>query len=109
MDSGNWWKPEPYTEIKKDNLTKGSHFRVTINSAQKSITLSYTLSDPSPITLEMYNSSGRKIAHHTMSLQESGNHAITLPLHDYSLSGGLYIITLQTNEKKVIHKVTFLK
>lgn len=102
--SGNWWKPEPYTEIDEENngnLFNDTRFKIIPNGDSKSFTISYSLSKAGPIQIGIYTLNGKLVQLLANEYQDRGNHTIMASTNNCSLSKGAYIISLITQENNV--------
>ena len=98
--SGNWWKPEPYTEVKKENegnLLTNTQFKIIPNSSNKSFTISYSLSKNGNVKIGIYTLNGKLVQLLANEYQRCGHHSITASVHNSSLSNGAYIISFITS------------
>ncbi len=109
--SGNWWKPEPYTEIDKENynnLLADKRLKIIPNGDNKSFTISYSLSKSSVIRIGIYTLSGKLVQLLANEYQNRGNHTITASINNISLSNGAYIVSLVTSENSVNKKFSVI-
>ncbi len=110
--SGNWWKPEPYTDIISDsykNSLKNRCLSVCSNNSTHAITLRYTLTSPAQVTLGVIDTRGRLVQQLLKGLQNSGSHSVPVLLANDDASSGVYMVGLTVDGKTYTKKFSLVK
>jgi endo-1,4-beta-D-glucanase Y len=109
--SGNWWKPEPYTEINNQNegnLLTNTHLKIIPNANNKSFSLSYSLPKSDVVKIGLYTLNGQLVQLLANEYQSQGNHNIKASFTNSSLSKGAYIISFITSDNSQYAKFNFI-
>jgi hypothetical protein len=109
--SGNWWKPEPYTEIDKENngnVINNTFFKIVPGVDNKSLTIFYSLSKSGVVQIGIYTLNGKLIQFLANEYQSRGNHTVTASINNTSLSNGAYFISFISADKSLHKKLSFV-
>jgi flagellar hook assembly protein FlgD len=82
------------------------------NPFNPSTTIDYYLPDSGPVTLDVYDASGRRIVRLVDSVQEKGNHTVEWNGREsdgVSVSSGVYFYRISSNKKILSRKMILLK
>ncbi len=108
--SGNWWKPEPYTDISTTQNTGPSSFTFSVAQALKNrVTVSYTLPKTGNIQLSIYSSNGKLVRSVTEGYRSCGAHTATIGLNNGSFSNGIYLATLSVDGARYTVRFNIVK
>jgi len=84
-----------------------TNFKAYPNPANASFTIDYTLPRIESIELGIFNLLGQQMWHYKPGTQLPGNYQIFI--EGESFPSGMYLLTLQTNERRWYKKITLLK
>lgn len=70
--------------------------KVYPNPASTVAQVSYALTEPNHVSLQLLDATGKSVSVHTIGMQDAGNHKYSLPLND-QLSAGVYTVRLTSN------------
>ncbi len=106
------------THIYKDSLAivtgiqpvSGNENNLTVapNPFRDLLNISYTLTDASPVTLEIYNVLGQQVTSLVNQNQEAGSYRFHLDTRAYNLSSGIYLLKLTVDGKPVSRRLLSL-
>lgn len=101
---------EALTEMDGDNSSsKESYFKASNspNPFNPSTTITYTLPQPTYVTISVYDRLGRQVETLTDQNQESGEHSVDFDASE--LPTGIYFYRIKTPEKTEVRKMLFAK
>lgn len=108
--SGNWWKPEPYTNISDKVINAITKVKFSIEQVLKnSLTVSYSLPKAGIVKLGIYSSNGKLIQSVNNGFQNSGALTMTIALENNTISNGIYFGKLTVDGAKHTTKFSLVK
>jgi len=93
------------------NLDNELSFNVYPNPTKDYLILEYDLKNITQVAVNLYSTLGNHIATFDQAggTKNSGHHTARLPLDNYQLSGGMYILSLTTDKGNATKKVTIME
>jgi len=93
------------------NLDNELSFNVYPNPTKDYLILEYDLKNTTEVQVNLYSTLGNHIATFDQAggTKTSGHHTARLPLENYQISGGMYILSLTTDKGNATKKVTIIE
>ena len=97
------------TGLEEQPDTPADHGRATVypNPFRAYTTIGFTLLQPAPVKIEIYNILGQKVETLINEIKPAGYHEVEF--HSGSLSGGIYFMRLEAGKYKYTEKMVLLK
>ncbi len=103
VDDVNWLAPAARSETAAEGTTFGSY----PNPFSSSTTVEYAVREASPVTLRVYDLTGRTVATLVEGVQEAGTHQVSFDGRD--LAAGTYLYRLQVGDETRTHRVVLTR
>ncbi|MFL5751804.1 MAG: SdrD B-like domain-containing protein [Bacteroidia bacterium] len=95
--------------IYSSSIKNSENFSIYPNPAKGLANLSYELADNAQVTIEVYTTIGEKIAGIYSGRQQPGKFSCPLDVRALNMKGGVYIISLRTNNKVSTQRVVVIE
>ena len=81
------------------------------NPFNPTTTISYSIPNQSPVMLSIYNINGQLVRRFDFGIQEKGKYSVAwdAALSEFAVNSGLYLVELQTDQHRLVKKISFIK
>jgi hypothetical protein len=104
LNSGGWYEPDSVDEVSPSAFSVSQNSPNPFNSVT---TISFTISEPGNVTVDIFNVAGQKVTALANGQMSAGSHSVIWDASNFS--AGIYFYTVKTGSHTRTIKMTLLK